>query len=373
MGGKVFDGLGLHVPRIPPEVYERMIATFRPKLEQLFDRVAVPRDAPEKTDHGDIDFLVDGTHPQDGPLWKLVGDALGAVNHKSQGSHSYAVPHPEVEGAHVQVDVELNPGEFDWTLFMKGDGDLLQILGIAHRPLGLTCTDKGLHVRLEEIEPYDKKEARIFLTDEPAQAMRFYGLDSEKYNKGFSSEAELFDWVAAGRFFSREVFDRRIEKADDRARQLKRPLYRHFVEDYMPTILTDSNKIWTRLEVLHEALETFNVRAEYDKKMAKHTLEQAEKKLWEEVKTRINASEKGVKTAVRALRRWVGFRLGEPVVLEQPLLPQQYLSWATHVGQDNKQDVLDWVERSWRDVKSRDKAYQNVASTSSLADNGAKQ
>lgn len=372
MGGKVFDHLGLQVPRMAPEVYQRTIATIRPKLEQFFNRVAVPRDAPGKTDHGDIDFLVDGirTPAHDGSLWQLVQGALGADHHKSQGSHSYAIRHPDIDGANVQVDVELNPGDFDWTLFMKGDGDLLQILGIAHRPLGLTCTDQGLHVRIEEIETYDKKDARIFLTKEPARAMRFYGLDVDRYKEGFSSETELFDWVAAGRFFSREVFERRVEKADDRTRQLKRPLYRHFVEDYMPAVTHSSNKVWMRAEVLHEALAAFDVCAEYDEKMAKHNLTQAEKQLWGEVKKRINASEKSIKVVVRALRRWVGFERGEAVVLQQPLLPQQYLNWAMHVGQNNKQDVLDWVERNWHDVKSRDKAYQNAASACLPSGNG---
>lgn len=364
MGGKVFDNLGLKVPRMPPGVYQRMIANIRPKLEQFFDKVAVPRDAPGKTDYGDVDFLVDGVHSQalDGSLWQLVQSALGADHHKHQGSHSYAIPHPDIEGAHVQVDIELNPGDFDWTLFMKGDGDLLQILGIIHRTLGLTCTDQGLHVRLEEIETYDKKEARVFLTDQPAQAIRFYGLDIDKYNEGFSSETEIFNWVAAGRFFSKELFERRIEKADDRTRQLRRPLYRHFVEDYMPTVTHSSNKIWTRTEVLQEALGTFGTHTEYHEKMAKHDLHHAEKQVWEDIKTRIVASDKSTKTAVRALRRWVSFKSGCPVVLEHPLQPHQYLNWATHVGPDNRQDVLEWVQSNWQDVKSRDKAYQNVAS-----------
>ena len=114
MGGKVFDTLRLAVPRMPLKVYQQMIAIIQPKLEQFFDKVAVPRDAPGKVDHGDIDFLVDGirSQPQDGSLWKLVQDALGASHHKAQGSHSYAIPHPDIEGAHVQVDVELNPGCF---------------------------------------------------------------------------------------------------------------------------------------------------------------------------------------------------------------------------------------------------------------------
>ncbi|KAF1928348.1 uncharacterized protein M421DRAFT_420892 [Didymella exigua CBS 183.55] len=374
MGGKVFDCLGLRVPRMSPEVYQRMIAEVYPKLQQFFEKVVVPRDAPGKMDHGDIDFLVGGTRPQDGYLWKLVQGALGAHHHKSQGSHSFALPHPDIEGAHVQVDIELSLGDglpgswewFEWTKLMKGDADLMQIIGIAHRPLGLTCTDQGLHVRLEQIEPYDKKEARLFLTRDPDKALRFYGLDVDKYFQGFSSETDLFNWVAGGRFFSLEVFAQRVEKADDRTRSAKRPMYRHFVEEYMPNVVKNNeSKIWTRQEVLLESLKTFNVQAQYDEKMAKHDREEAEKKLWEEVKATIPATDKRLKAAVRALRRWVRFKNSKPAKLEHPLLPEQYLTWSKYVDQSNKSDVLEWVERNWQDLKSRDKAYQNTANASS--------
>lgn len=356
-----------------PAVYQRMIAEVQPKLQRFFERVVVPRDAPGKTDYGDIDFLVGGIRPQGEPLWKLVQGALGAAHHKSQGSQSYALPHPCVEGAYVQVDVELSPGDglvdssewFEWTKFMKGDADLMQIVGIAHRPLGLTCTDQGLHVRLEQIEPYDKKEARLFLTRDPDKAMRFYGLDTDRYYQYFSSEAHLFNWVAAGRFFSREIFDQRTEKADDRTRQLKRPMYRRFVEDYMPTVTTSNSKIWTRQAVLQEALKTFNMQAQYDTKIAKHRSQEAETQLWDEIKARIPAKDKKLKAATRALRRWVGFSTGEPARLNHPLLPEQYLTWSAYVDQSNKSLVLDWVERNWQDMKSRDKAYQSVAAASS--------
>ena len=141
----------------------------------------------------------------------------------------------------------------------------------------------------------------------------------------------------------------------------------------MPAVTHGSKKIWTRAEVLHEALETFDVKPEFDRKMAKHDLDQAEIQVWEEVKTRIVASDKSRKMAVRALRRWVGFEDNWPVELPHPLQPQQYLNWATHVGPDNRQDVLGWVELNWQDVKSRDKAYQNVASSSSIGDHGSRQ
>ena len=169
MGGLAFanvvtdNGKPPHVPRLSPDLYEQISADCQSKLATLFQRVVIPRDAPAKTDFGDIDFLVAGIQhsasKQD--IWDAIKDVLDAPLHLHRGeSHSFAIKHPQIEGAYVQVDVELCPGDgtpdvaelFEWTRFMKGDSDLLQILGISHRPLGLTCNDRGFYVRVEEIE-----------------------------------------------------------------------------------------------------------------------------------------------------------------------------------------------------------------------------
>lgn len=369
MGGKVFDHLNFKVPRMSPDLYQRMIAEYQPKLEALFKRVVVPRDAPNKADHGDIDFLVGGTlvTTRGDDLWKLVEGILAADHREMRGqSQSYAVPHPNITCAYVQIDIELAPGEgtlgaadlFEWTQFMKGDADLLQIIGIAHRPLGLVCNDRGLHVRLEEIEPHDKQKALLFLTRDPDQAMRFYGLDTEKYRLGFTSETDLFDWVAEGRFFSSEVFKQRVEKSTDKSRQLKRPMYRHFVEDYMPAHDSVGKEIWKRQEVLREAIMHFDVQTEYNRKMAVHNAAEEEARLWLEIKAVLPANDKALKAASRALRRWVVFTNGRPIIDDRPMaFTQQHVRWSDHVGADNKEDVLQWVALNWREVKSRDRNY----------------
>jgi hypothetical protein len=373
MGGKVFDNIETatggppQVPRISPKLYEKMIAECQPKLERLFERVVVPRDAPCKKDYGDIDFLVEGIRsPSPGPqgLWETTRITLAAVLHVSRGqSQSFGIPHPEVPGAYVQVDVELSPGNgtsdgaelFEWTRFMKGDADLLQIIGIAHRPLGITCNDRGLHVRLKQIEPYDKKKALLFLTRDPDEAMRFYGLNTEKYREGFNSEVELFDWVAAGRFLSRDVFESRIERSDDRSRQLKRPMYRHFVEDYMPHSKQSIGNTWTRQQVVDEAIVAFDRRSEYGAMMDIHRAKEAEEDIWKEVKSVIPAEGKFLASVVRALRRWVIFRDGNPQIGHEPSAPEDYLAWSKFVSENHKSEVLAWVEKHWRDVKGREK------------------
>lgn len=380
MGGLAFadftsnSGKPVQVPRLSPSLYNRIAAECRLKLEALFYRVLVPREAPGKIDHGDVDILVEGVRPMitsDCDIWTSIKDALGAeLVLPRGGSYSYAIPHPNLPDAYVQVDVELSPGNdtpeaaelFEWTRFMKGDSDLLQIIGVTHRGLGLVCNDRGLHVRVEEIEPYNKKKSIIFLTRDPNQAMDFYGFDKVKYWAGFEDEADLFDWVSKGRLFSWELFDSRIEKANDRSRQSKRPMYRRFVEEYMPT---HSDKgawnQWTRKEVLDEALTVFNKRSEYDEMMEEHNLKEADECLWKDIRDILPAQgSTSTRITLQGLRRWVMFENGKPQITSEPMLDEN-VTWAKVVMPENRDDVLDWVKENWAEVKALEKVRANAA------------
>lgn len=351
-----------------PALYQRMIEQCQPKLEVIFENVIIPRDAPNKQDHGDVDFLVGGIRVflRGEELWKLVEGALAAEHRTARGeSQSYAIPHPDIPDAYIQVDVELAPGDgtlgaddfFEWTKFMKGDADLLQIVGILHRPLGLFCNDRGLHVRVEEIEPYDKKRALIFLTRETDQALAFYGFDVHKYKQGFQNETEIFDWVAAGRFFSPDIFEQRVEKSDDRSRMRKRPMYQRFVNEYMPKQPKIVNGSWTRHTVLFEALKQFDVQDEYDRKMQEFQAEHAEEMLWKEIKDVLPISAGARKSVVKALKHWVDFDNDRPVISDRPI-PTPHRPWSQSVNESNVIQVLSWIQRNWQEVKRRSCAYE---------------
>lgn len=174
-----------------------------------------------------------------------------------------------------------------------------------------------------EIAPYDKKKALIFLTRDVRQAIEFYDFDVPKYEEGFQSETEIFDWVAGGRFFSPCVFRQSGEKADDRARRRKRPMYRRFVDEYMPGRPETIGKTWTREEVLDAALKKFDVQEEYDEKITVHKNEQAEANLWKEIKDLIPLSDIPRKTVIKGLHRFVLFdSQHQPVFLLQPAPPR---------------------------------------------------
>jgi hypothetical protein len=378
MGGKAFPES--HVPRMSIGLYQRLSADCQVKLETLFERVAVPRDAPAKADFGDIDFLVGGmrTHtlPTD-DLWAKVKVLLGAELHIHNGrSHSFAVPLQDEAETYVQVDVELSPGDgtphaaelFAWNMFTKGDSDLLQILGISHRSLGIICNDRGMNILVEEIAPYHKQKALLFLTRDPNKAMEFYGLETCKYLAGFEDQNDLFDWATSGRFFSSSVFEGRVEKNNDRQRQTKRPMYARFVEEYMPANADKSSShTWTRQQVLQEGLDMFHKQDEYNIMMEEHRFKEAEERLWQEVRSAVSVEGSSLNVALKGLRRWVVFQNGEPRINAEPDLGDKP-AWSRLMAPGSKDSLLSWVKDHWEEAKEAEKARAAAAKAAAKID-----
>jgi hypothetical protein len=95
MGGSAFSSKFNQsaFPRLPPVVYEALKARLLPNLQYLYSFVAVPAEAPEKGDYGDLDFVVAG------PKHNEMVPANTLVN----------VPHERVQAA---IDAQyVNPME----------------------------------------------------------------------------------------------------------------------------------------------------------------------------------------------------------------------------------------------------------------------
>lgn len=157
MGGKAFQQLGLSLsafPRLAPAVYLALKARFQPSLSPLFSLVSIPAEAPEKRDHGDIDFIVAG--PSEGVGHAQVAHALGAVHRlEFEVTSHYAVPLNEEwcvgvgeEERYVQVDVHVCQDKDEWerVLFFHGYGDLGMMMAALVRPHGMSLGTKGLKV-----------------------------------------------------------------------------------------------------------------------------------------------------------------------------------------------------------------------------------
>ena len=323
MGGKVF--VTLNVPRLPHGIYNEMRLKAHESLLPFYKNVVSPPEAPSKIDHGDVDFLVANPTSEKGdsdPASRshvsAVAIALGAIDYRhtsnSKTTH-FAVPIPHRENEHAQIDVHVCPAEYyEWEIFLQSYGDLLQILGILNRPIGLTINDKGLYLRIPEIEPGNRKKAMVFLTDSPTETMAFLGLDGERYAQGFATDEVIFSWCFGGRFYG--PLKQEEETSNDRNRLRKRDMFTACVREWFPThaaeLFPKDRPIWTREEVLGEVLRYFpDAKPVYEAKMIEYGQEVWEAEVLAGMRV-VNplAEEKECTEIVRGSKRFVTFDEG---------------------------------------------------------------
>ncbi|KAJ3484250.1 hypothetical protein NLI96_g5754 [Meripilus lineatus] len=211
MGGNAFNLLhpNAKFPRIQPVVYNQLKHNFHEVLHGLYSDVATPREAPEKLDHGDIDFIVHGPRRpvvhQD--LERAFRSKWSTPPNGIKGIGNFAIPlsfHPEAksiaEDTYCQVDVHVCQDEADFhrIVFFHGYGDLGMILGLMAKTIGLSLGPNGL--KLAKPLP-THPPISFFLSSSFEEIMAFFGLSLETWEQGFKSQREIFDWVSTSPYF----------------------------------------------------------------------------------------------------------------------------------------------------------------------------
>ncbi|KAI1467599.1 uncharacterized protein F4812DRAFT_402073 [Daldinia caldariorum] len=337
MGGSAFSSGSnpLSTPRMSPHVYRHVLDTCHAKLRELFTVVASPIEGPAKKDYGDIDILVawekdvvlpsseaDGISSSELGHYPLEFAAclLGAkhVIKESPTAAHLAIPWPEElrsEGPsddgprYIQVDLHVYDSieHLNWMLFKNAHGDLWNVLGSTIRPYGLTVDEVGLYMRIPEIEHFNKKQAKVLLTTDPFEILRFLGLryESAQWERPFGSPEELMEYAATCRFLwvrpeqdnnsdnsATEAgeggdFDKNKMKSTDRRRAKSRELFRRWYEEFIPACRAAGRFATpraTRDSVRGEAFETFpGTRQVYQNRLVEWRKERQRYGLWREV------------------------------------------------------------------------------------------
>ncbi|KAF9816926.1 hypothetical protein IEO21_03800 [Rhodonia placenta] len=218
MGGNAFRGkLSTALfPRMSPHTYQALRARLLPLVQSQFESVAVPREAPEKVDHGDLDFVV--TRPRPGTSPSTVQKVLRATHSIPQEGNrtsNYAIPANAFDlGA-----------EWERILFLHSYGDTGMIFGVLARMAGLSLNVHGLKVRL--LIP----RTTFHLTSSLQDILAFYGLSKSRWNEGFETQRDVFEWVAMSPLFDAQ----RIVPSDrthDRGRKARgaRSMFQNFLD-----------------------------------------------------------------------------------------------------------------------------------------------
>ena len=185
MGGKAHG-----TDRLQADEWEAVTAEIKKKLEATgaFVRIEVLRPLPEKTDHGDIDFIVERAAADDAEALPTI---LSNVGIKDRKGDSYRYSWNE---RYVQVDVAVaDDGQLALHHFFGDFGDAGLIIGCYARTLGFRLSIKtGFSCQ------HTLPDGATFLykiTDEPAVICAYLGLDYETWRDGFASRAALIEWL----------------------------------------------------------------------------------------------------------------------------------------------------------------------------------
>jgi hypothetical protein len=359
MGGNTFPTL--NVPRIEPEAYIRIRDSCMSVIEQFYHSVIVPAEAPGKKDFGDVDYLVAK------PLREFTPDelqtALQAVQRtKNATTTSFAVPHTASSNIYAQVDIHVCDHDYlDWVAWMHGYGDLIQIIGVLNRRVGLIMTDTGLFLIISEIAQVNRRAAMVFLTKDPYEVRDFLGLDEHKYHAGFETVEDMFLWAAKGRFFKGPGHEGEGETSNDRNRARKRPIFKQFLYEWAPTHSDtwDSQEGSSRQDVRTLAMTMFKIEDAYNQIMDTWNIKVKRDHKLQSIKDAIpEENEQRLKEAMRGMRRWTGLdRHGSPCFLpmESPNeLDGNQKDWLDQIHEDQMDELLDWVQSNHAELRRRE-------------------
>jgi hypothetical protein len=428
MGGKVFmrsvaEGHpSLDTPRMDAKTYQDLKHNYIQLLSTLFPNalsIDAAKEAPEKTDFGDIDIII----IDDGEVdWAKVAAELGVVAWVNRGTdtkpacslavHLDGTPSesPPIryvlatendplqqrvssvvdDKPYAQIDLVRIPSALqDWTVLYSSYGDLAGILGMVVTNFGFDVTETGLRLRLQEwddssLEEWQhfkprKDEGKMILSTNRKETMEFFGMNVERYEDGFQTKEELFQWMSECRLISRYSLKRERNVPISREeKHAERKMFNEFFKKWLPEHLEKQGSTIppseseeeddqqrrsaiskTRERWLDTALGTFKKRGEYNELhqnlLFKRGLETAEARLRPIVARHSRKSGKALAELMRAFRRNVEFRDGQPCILEQGLQDAESLlpTFLDETGRElqDSQAVEAWVKVNFDTVK----------------------
>ncbi|KAL6246135.1 hypothetical protein RBB50_007288 [Rhinocladiella similis] len=428
MRGLVFKEDGLPTPRMPPEVYHHVSSRVQRLLEPHFKFVGIPIQAPGKKSHGDVDVFVAKPLNNARTINRIaLSDILEAHRSKNMGSRSlfhfalpwpeyllelrtdniandnerqereqevrkarfpfatepkasYATTSPDPEEIFCQVDIQIcgNEQSFKWHLFY---GDLCSMLGGIIRHAGLTCT-KGLQLRIKEMEPYNKLQSRVKMTDDPKVVLDYLGLDINRYEKPFNSWDEMMAYAATcrfhdpGRWRNRDPWKQQENQAGrgsqrgdghdvrdisttrkhkDRAKFNKRPAFHYWINTYLPAHVDDKpgkDAHLTRDEVVEDAKKYFgnDFAREFDVRKVKWTRRTEADQLWSDIEKSLPIQGNQLGYVMRRMKSDItGNEDTDDISLAE--VREAFL-------EERFNDVLAWAKDNWEEVRDRQKKLQ---------------
>lgn len=195
MGG---DALTVPAKRLTNEEFEQVVREVLERVEKLCQRIQVYPPLPEKTSHGDVDFLV--ILRKEATEDSVVG--LLECKEHVKDSHGKTL-NCEYKGYQVDFKFVDTDVDFEMAIFYKSYSGVGSYLGYLTHSETVSLSEKGLYA-IRYITPTIKH--KYLVTNVPSEILHFYGVDPKRFNNGFERKEDLFRYLMGSRFFDFERF-----------------------------------------------------------------------------------------------------------------------------------------------------------------------
>ncbi|KAJ3041428.1 hypothetical protein HDV00_009408 [Rhizophlyctis rosea] len=296
MGGKA---LKIPLKRLSRADFHALQSRVLPYVSTLYAHTAVPHSLPTKLDFGDLDILV--TRPQ-------VHDPIPQITtHFKSREVLRNGPITCFEVDNFQVDlIYVKPELFDTGMMYFSWGDLGMMMGVLGKKLGVKYGQFGLTVPVSDYQvdqtsaPEDSDDSRsdvaglskhlgeIHVSTSPTEILTFLGFDAKRFNEGFATQEEIFNFMTSSTNFHPSFFSPtapHMQNHANRTRTRLRPMWNAFLSHCLttspppgstcPPALTSPSAIVrrnARAAFRADAIRHFNKQAEWDALFEKERL-----------------------------------------------------------------------------------------------------
>lgn len=212
--------------RYQKDEFDVIIQIIKGKLLTFFERVDMPKYFKNKPSFGDADFLC------------LIPDKFN-INLKQWIIDEFQSKEVFINGGvysfeynELQVDVILSTKlHYETYLNYLCWNDLNNLVGKISRRLGLSWGQEGLFYKYYSD---GKLLGEIIVSKFHIESLYFLGFDALRYEDGFDSLDEIFDFVTSSKYFCPWIYDLENLNKTNRDRDKKRATYNAFIEHIKP-------------------------------------------------------------------------------------------------------------------------------------------
>lgn len=277
------------------EVRDKLLWGYRGWEDKGFGRVnqvEVIGAYRSKESFGDMDVLYT-TLSGDPVDETFIRDKFSPIEIVRNGSViSFDYKELQIDLIHSHQDsFEYAANYFAWNDLGNLNGRIAHGFGVKHGHRGLTLP----------LRDGDQQFAEIVLTTDHSKALRFMGLDPDRFQEGFEDLREIFDFVTSSHYFNPDNYKLENLNTIAKTRDRKRPTYNAFLEhtkDWKGPTWTNPHKLDKKMWIPFILDQFPEARSDFDRAMEKLVFQQF-------IKTKFNG------TLVSEITGLVGKELGQ--------------------------------------------------------------